>query len=125
MTARPVTLYRQFANPRVYGLILWPAAGADRASCIMKRKNTVNVKATIAAGSLALALFASTGANAAAMHHHRHRMSVEMMGHTTATLNDGTKLNVDIVKMNGHMMVAIPADELPDYLHQQIFQVQR
>jgi hypothetical protein len=83
----------------------------------------MNVKATIAAGSLALALFASTGANAAAMHHH-HRMSVEMMGHTTATLNDGTKLDVDIVKMDGHMMVAIPADELPDYLHQQIFRVQ-
>jgi hypothetical protein len=85
----------------------------------------MNVKATIAAGSLAFALFASTGANAAAMHHHHHhRMSVEMMGHTTATLNDGTKLDVDIVKMDGHMMVAIPADELPDYLHQQIFRVQ-
>ncbi|HEY0144780.1 MAG: hypothetical protein WDN29_05740 [Methylovirgula sp.] len=83
----------------------------------------MNVKATIAASSLALAFFASTGANAA-MHHHHHRMSVEMMGHTTATLNDGTKLDVDIVKMNGHMMVAIPADELPDYLHQQIFHVQ-
>ena len=82
----------------------------------------MNVKATIAAGSLALALFVSTDANAA-MHHHHHRMSVEMMGHTTATLNDGTKLNVDIVKMNGHVMVAIPADELPDYLHQQIFHV--
>jgi hypothetical protein len=82
----------------------------------------MNVKATIAAGSLALALFASASANAAAMHHH-HRMSVEMMGHTTATLNDGTKLDVDIVKMDGHMMVAIPADELPDYLHQQIFRV--
>ena len=83
----------------------------------------MNVKATIAAGSLALALFASASANAAAMHHHHHRMSVEMMGHSTATLNDGTKLDVDIVKMDGHMMVAIPADELPDYLHQQIFRV--
>ncbi len=76
----------------------------------------MNIKATIAAGSLAFALFASTNANAAMRHHHR--VSVEMMGHTTATLNDGTKLNVDIVKMDGHMMVAIPADELPDYLHQ-------
>lgn len=85
----------------------------------------MNVKATIAAGSLALALFASTNANAAMSHHHHHRMSVEMMGHTTATLNDGTKLDVDIVKMDGHMMVAIPAEELPDYLHQQIFRVQR
>jgi EAL domain-containing protein (putative c-di-GMP-specific phosphodiesterase class I) len=84
----------------------------------------MNVKATIAAGSLALALFASSNANAAmAMSHHHHRTSVEMMGHTTATLNDGTKLDVDIVKMDGHMMVAIPADELPDYLHQQIFHV--
>jgi hypothetical protein len=83
----------------------------------------MNVKATIAAGSLALALFASASANAASMHHHHHRMSVEMMGHSTATLNDGTKLDVDIVKMDGHMMVAIPADELPDYLHQQIFRV--
>jgi hypothetical protein len=83
----------------------------------------MNIKATIAAGSLALALFASASANAAAMHHHHHRMSVEMMGHSTATLNDGTKLDVDIVKMDGHMMVAIPADELPDYLHQQIFRV--
>ncbi len=81
----------------------------------------MNVKATLAACSLAFAL-ATTGASAAT--HHHHRMSVEMMGHTTATLNDGTKLDVDIVKMNGHMMVAIPADELPDYLHQQIFRVQ-
>jgi hypothetical protein len=81
----------------------------------------MNIKATLAAGSLALALFASSNANAA-MHHH-HSMTVEMMGHTTATLNDGTKLDVDIVKMDGHMMVAIPANELPDYLHQQIFKV--
>jgi hypothetical protein len=82
----------------------------------------MNVKATVAAVSLALALVASSSAGAATRHHHH--MSVEMMGHTTATLNDGTKLDVDIVKMNGHMMIAIPAEELPDYLHQQIFRVQ-
>jgi len=83
----------------------------------------MKLKATLAACALAFA-FAATNANAAAMHHHHHRMMVEMMDHTTATLNDGTKLDVDVVKMNGHMMVAIPADELPDYLHQQIFRVQ-
>ncbi len=78
----------------------------------------MNVKATLAACSLAFAL-AATGASAAT--HHHHRMSVEMMGHTTATLNDGTKLDVDIMQMGGHLMIAIPDDELPDYLHQQIF----
>ena len=83
----------------------------------------MNVKATLAACSLVFAL-AATGADAASMHHHHHVM-VDMMGHTTAMLKDGTKLDVDVVKMNGHMMVAIPADELPDYLHQQIFRVQR
>ena len=36
-------------------------------------------------------------------------------------MKDGTRLHVQIVKMNGHTMVAIPMAELPDYLHQQIF----
>jgi len=82
----------------------------------------MNLKATLAACSLAFA-FVATNADAAVRHHHR--VTVEMMEHTTATLKDGTKLDVDVVKMNGHMMIAIPADELPDYLHQQIFRVQR
>jgi hypothetical protein len=53
--------------------------------------------------------------------HHHHFVSVEMMRAATATMTDGTKLHVEIVKMNGHTMVAIPMDDLPDYLHQQLF----
>lgn len=92
----------------------------------------MNLRTKIAAASAAtaLTLLVATSASAAedhmAGHHmmaHHHMMTVEMMGHTTATMNDGTKLNVDIVKMNGHMMVMIPEGDLPDYLHQQIFKV--
>lgn len=53
--------------------------------------------------------------------HHHHFVSVDVMRATTATMTDGTKLHVQIVKMNGHTMVAIPMGDLPDYLHQQIF----
>ncbi len=79
----------------------------------------MNIKSRITAisAAAALVLLAASGANAA----HHHMASVEMMGHTTATLNDGTKLNVDIVKRGGHMMIMIPEGDLPDYLHQQIF----
>ncbi|MEJ0052598.1 MAG: hypothetical protein WDN02_15585 [Methylovirgula sp.] len=53
--------------------------------------------------------------------HHHHFVSVEMMRHTMATMKDGTKMHVQVVKMNGHMMVMIPMADLPDYLRQQIF----
>ncbi len=53
--------------------------------------------------------------------HHHHFVSVDVMRATTATMTDGTKLHVQIVKMKGHMMVAIPMSDLPDYLHQQLF----
>ncbi|MEI9915071.1 MAG: hypothetical protein WDN02_07670 [Methylovirgula sp.] len=43
------------------------------------------------------------------------------MRSTIATMKDGTRLHVQVVKMNGHMMVAIPMHDLPDYLRQQIF----
>jgi len=52
---------------------------------------------------------------------HHHFVSVEFMRSAMATMKDGTRLHVQIVKMNGHTMVAIPMAELPDYLHQQIF----
>jgi hypothetical protein len=58
---------------------------------------------------------------AASPRHHHHFVSVDLMRATTATMTDGTKLHVQIVKMNGRMMVAIPVGDLPDYLHQQIF----
>jgi hypothetical protein len=85
----------------------------------------MNIKTKIAAISAAAAVALLVASSADAAHHHHHMMKVEMMGHTTATMNDGTKLDVDIVKVNGHMMVMIPAEELPDYLHQQIFKVGR
>ena len=53
--------------------------------------------------------------------HHHHFVSVEMMRNTMATMKDGTKLHVQVIKMNGHMMVVIPMADLPDYLRQQIF----
>lgn len=80
----------------------------------------MSAKSNAAIGAIAFALFAATGANAA-VHRHHHHMMIEMMGHTTATMKDGTKLDVDIIQIGGHKMIAIPAEELPDYLHQQIF----
>ena len=55
-----------------------------------------------------------------AKHHHR-MVSVEMYHSAMATMKDGTKLHVQVIKMNGRMMVAIPMADLPDYLQQQIF----
>jgi hypothetical protein len=85
----------------------------------------MNIKAKITAVSAAaaVALLVASSADAGTHMAKHHMMMVAMMGHTTATMDDGTKLDVDIVKVNGHMMVMIPAGELPDYLHQQIFKV--
>jgi len=80
----------------------------------------IGAKITAISAAVAVALLLGSAAYAA---HRHHRVSVEIMGHTTATLNDGTTLDVDIVRMGGHIMVMIPRDELPDYLHQQVFRV--
>jgi hypothetical protein len=34
---------------------------------------------------------------------------------------DGKTATVYVVKMNGHVMVAIPEENIPDALHQQLF----
>jgi hypothetical protein len=77
-----------------------------------------NFQRFAAASFLASILF--TPLAAYAKHHHRF-VSVEVMRSTMATMKDGTRLHVQIVRMNGRMMVAIPMSDLPDYLRQQIF----
>lgn len=51
-----------------------------------------------------------------------HMMMVEMMKKQDVTI-DGKTATVFVVKMNGHMMVAIPEENIPDALHQQLFTV--
>ncbi|MGO9675547.1 MAG: hypothetical protein ACLPSF_15505 [Methylocella sp.] len=55
----------------------------------------------------------------------KHMMQVEMVKSQEVTLADGGKATVYVVKMNGHTMVAIPEDKIPDALHQQLFTVGR
>ncbi len=50
-------------------------------------------------------------------------MSVEMVKSQEVTMAEGVKATVYVVKMNGHTMVAIPEDKIPDALHQQLFTV--
>jgi hypothetical protein len=50
-------------------------------------------------------------------------MEVEMLKSQEVTLADGTKTTVYVVKMDGHTMVALPEDKIPDALHQQLFKV--
>jgi predicted acyl esterase len=74
-------------------------------------------KRVLAACLIALPLL-PLGAYAVA--HHRH-VSVEFYHSAMATMKDGTKLHARVIKMNGNMMAAVPRNDLPDYLQQQIF----
>lgn len=76
-----------------------------------------HVRKAALAVSLAATILAPVAAYAK---HHHHFARVEVMRNTTATMKDGTKLHVQVIKMNGHMMVAIPMHDLPDYLELQI-----
>lgn len=51
-------------------------------------------------------------------------MQVEMVKSQEVTM-DGKKATVYVVKMNGHTMIAIPEENIPDALHQQLFTVGR
>ncbi|PNG26627.1 hypothetical protein CR492_07460 [Methylocella silvestris] len=51
-------------------------------------------------------------------------MKVELVKQQEVTLADGKKVTVYVVKMDGHMMVAMPESSIPDALHQQLFKVQ-
>jgi hypothetical protein len=80
----------------------------------------MNINATIGACALAFAFAASNGAEAAT---HHHRAGIEMEAHSTAQLHTGAKLNVDVADMATGVITS--DDSAPDYLHQQIFRVQR
>ncbi len=77
-----------------------------------------HVRKAALAACLAITVLAPVAAYAK---HHHYFARVEVMRSTIATMKDGTRLHVQVVKMNGHMMVAIPMHDLPDYLRQQIF----
>jgi hypothetical protein len=54
---------------------------------------------------------------------HGKMMQVELVKSQEVTMDGGKKATVYVVKMDGHVMVAIPEDSIPDALHQQIFTV--
>ncbi|MFZ0559930.1 MAG: hypothetical protein WAN31_02710 [Methylovirgula sp.] len=85
----------------------------------------MNIRTKIAAAAAAttLALLVASSASATMEHMTAMHHMVTVMESTMATMKDGTKLHVEVVKMNGRTMVMIPAEDLPDYLHQQIFKV--
>lgn len=51
------------------------------------------------------------------------REYIESFHHTYLVMSDGTRMPADIVKVHGRMMVMIPVEDLPDYLHQQVIKV--
>ena len=73
-----------------------------------------------AMSSIAVLLFA---AGAQAKYHHGSRTCVEVLKAKGVMMDKG-KAHVFVVNMNGHMMVAIPAEMIPDPLHQQLFTVE-
>jgi hypothetical protein len=54
---------------------------------------------------------------------HGKMMKVEMIKSQEVTMDGGKKATVYVVKMDGHVMIAIPEDAIPDALHQQLFTV--
>lgn len=48
---------------------------------------------------------------------------VQMITNMEVVMKDGTKMHADVVKMHGKIYVMIQVDDLPDYLHQQVFKV--
>jgi hypothetical protein len=72
-----------------------------------------NVVAPVLAG--AFTFFALTSAEAATRH------MVEVVKTMEVTTQAGRKINLDVVEMNGHMMVLVPEDAVPDFFHQKIF----
>jgi hypothetical protein len=70
------------------------------------------LKQIVKAILIAAPLFVAVNAQAApAMKH------VKMM---QMTLEDGSKLDLEVVKMHGKMMVLVPEDRMPDVFHQQM-----
>ena len=51
------------------------------------------------------------------------REYIESFHHAYLVMSDGTRMSADIVKVHGRMMVMIPVEDLPDYLHQQVIKV--
>ena len=83
----------------------------------MKEKSTP--KPLITAALLTAAVFYAATAEAK----HGKTMQVEMVKSQEATMADGSTATVYVIKMNGHTIVAIPEDKIPDALHQQLFTV--
>ncbi len=61
-----------------------------------------HVRKAALAACLAITVLAPVAAYAK---HHHYFARVEVMRSTIATMKDGTRLHVQVVKMNGHMMV--------------------
>ncbi|MEJ0096423.1 MAG: hypothetical protein WDN46_24350 [Methylocella sp.] len=55
---------------------------------------------------------------------HGKMIKVEMVKSQEVTMEGGKSGTVYVVKMNGHTMIAIPEESIPDALHQQLFKVE-
>ena len=80
------------------------------------------MKKPILAAAISVVAVLSFAASAQA----RHRSGatcVQVLKSKDVTMEKG-RAHVFVVNMNGHMMVAIPADMVPDPLHQQLFTVE-
>jgi hypothetical protein len=58
---------------------------------------------------------------AAYARHHHYFTKVEVMRPAKAKMRDGFVLRMQVIKMNGNMMVAIKMSDLPDYLRREVF----
>ncbi len=74
-------------------------------------------KRLVASALLASSLLLTATAEAT----HRKMMQMEVVKSQQVTMEHGSKAIVHVVKMNGHLMVVIPRERIPDPLYQQLF----
>jgi hypothetical protein len=73
------------------------------------------IKTKLAAVSVAAVLAASAASTAFAACHMR------IMHHMTVTTDSGKEMSLEVVKIDGHMMVLVPEGDAPDVFHQKPF----
>ncbi|MHB8883988.1 MAG: hypothetical protein ACYC5H_02675 [Methylovirgula sp.] len=78
------------------------------------RHNVMTIKTKFAAVSVAAALALSAASTAYAACH------MKVMHHMAVTTDSGKQLSLEVVKMDGHMMILVPAGMAPDIFHRKV-----
>ena len=76
---------------------------------------TIRAKISAVSTAAAVALLLASSANATTVNGHR----------ATAAPKAGTNIHANFLALDHHVTIAIATQEVPDYLRQQVFRVQR